>query len=128
MKNYSIRYTKFKDQEIPTGLHLESTDQLFDHFIHQVHTPDYYNEIVEIVNNILTGKTEQYIFEHNDVYLTVQKDITSTRVEYLQDQYPEGQAPKEEYYAEISTLEFLEILNFWWTNYDEYLKQKNREL
>jgi HEPN domain-containing protein len=59
------------------------------------------------------------------VYLTLQKDLTSIRIEYIQDQYPEDKAP-EEYYAEMDTDEFLEVLNFWWENYSGYLKKVSK--
>jgi len=124
MKNYSIRYLKWENKLIPSGLNLTKDIQLFDHFIAQIHTKDYYKEIFEKVQEVLTGKISQYIFEHNDVYLTLQKDLTSIRVEYIQDQYPEDKAPKEEYYAEMDTKEFLEVLQFWWVNYSEYLSRR----
>jgi hypothetical protein len=49
MKNYSIHYSKWENQLIPSGLNLTKDIQLFDHFVHQVHTKDYYEEIFEKV-------------------------------------------------------------------------------
>jgi hypothetical protein len=74
------RILKFDDGQ-PYSIAIIGQQRLFRLFIAQITTEAYYNEILEKVQEIVSGKISQYIFEHNDVYLTLQKDIISTRVE-----------------------------------------------
>ncbi len=116
-----IKILKFENGE-PYSIGLPGNNRLFGFFIDQITTNSYYEEIKGKVESVLTGNINEYTFEHNDVYLSIKKDLTSIRVEHIEDQYAEGQAPREEYFSEIETNEFLEVLNIWWKSYSEYLE------